>query len=67
LDGNSSKDYGIITRTPIMTQIFINNILEIENVTSGYHKINVEWCHDSQTTQVWLRAYDVTVLAVERK
>jgi hypothetical protein len=67
LDGRSTPPLGIITRTPIMTQVFINNILEIENIPAGHHTINVEWCHDSENTTVWLRAYDVTVLAVERK
>jgi prepilin-type N-terminal cleavage/methylation domain-containing protein len=67
LDGNPNIPHGIITRTPIMTQVFINNILELENVTRGNHTLNVEWAHDSATTRVWLRAYDVTVLAVESK
>ncbi|MCU0650881.1 MAG: type II secretion system GspH family protein [Candidatus Omnitrophica bacterium] len=65
LDGNT--EYGIITRTPIMSQIYINNILEMQNVTRGSHRINVQWCHESLNTTVWLRAYDVTVLAVENK
>jgi prepilin-type N-terminal cleavage/methylation domain-containing protein len=67
LDGNSSKQYGIITRTPVMTQVFINNILEVQNVSKGNHKINIEWCHDALNTTVWLRAYDITILAVENK
>jgi prepilin-type N-terminal cleavage/methylation domain-containing protein len=67
LDGNSAKKHGIITRTPVMTQIFINNILEIANVARGRHTLNIEWCHEAINTTVWLRAYDVTVLAVENK
>ena len=67
LDGDSSKQYGIITRTPVMTQVFINNILEIPNVPSGKHTINVEWCQEALNNTVWLRAYDVTVLAVENQ
>jgi prepilin-type N-terminal cleavage/methylation domain-containing protein len=67
LDGDHSQQHGIITRTPIMSQVFINNILEIPNVTVGAHRVNVEWSHESANTTVWLRAYDVTVLAVEQK
>jgi prepilin-type N-terminal cleavage/methylation domain-containing protein len=67
LDGSQVNPPGIITRTPISSQVFINNILEIPNVTAGNHRINVEWCHESRNTTVWLRAYDVTALAVESK
>jgi prepilin-type N-terminal cleavage/methylation domain-containing protein len=58
---------GIITRTPISTQIFINNILEIDNVAAGPHTIHIQWYQESTVTKVWLRAYDVTIIALERK
>ena len=63
LDGGPTE--GFITRTPIMTQVFISNILEIDNVTAGPHAIHVQWSHESNTTQVWLRSYYVTAVAEE--
>ncbi|HOU36124.1 MAG TPA: type II secretion system protein [Candidatus Omnitrophota bacterium] len=60
---------GIITRTPIRSQVFINNILQVGNVGAGPHTVHIEWCHESDNAgvKVWLRAYDVTVVAVEYK
>jgi prepilin-type N-terminal cleavage/methylation domain-containing protein len=60
----NGTQYGIITRTPIMTQVFINNILNIDNATAGAHTIRVQWSKDGNA-DVWLRGYDVTVVAVE--
>lgn len=60
---------GIITRTPIRSQVFINNILQVENVGAGPHTVHIEWCQESDNAgvKVWLRAYDVTIVAVEHK
>jgi len=64
--------YGVITRTPIKSQIFINNIFQIRNVTNTGkdHTIQIEWAKDKSAsigneTIVSLREYDITVLAVE--
>lgn len=70
---DNGKTEGIITRTPIRSQRFINNILQVENVPAGQHKIKIEWCQEAgnpdwdANVAVWLRAYDVTVVAVEHK
>jgi len=64
---DNGKTEGIITRTPIRSQVFINNILQVENVSVGPHTVNIEWCHESDNpgVKVWLRAYDITIVAVE--
>ncbi|MDD5774314.1 MAG: prepilin-type N-terminal cleavage/methylation domain-containing protein [Candidatus Omnitrophica bacterium] len=80
IDGGQTE--GIITRTPIRSQVFINNILQVENVPAGKHSIQIDWCQEADPgntrqaagadpwdsgVKVWLRAYDITVVAVEHK
>lgn len=64
LDG--THPHGIITRTPIQSQIFINNIVEIPNVPAGNHTISLEWSKEN-STEVYLREYDISILAVEHR
>jgi prepilin-type N-terminal cleavage/methylation domain-containing protein len=66
LNDNITQTQGIVTRTPILTQIFINNILQVNNVPRGPHSLQIQWAQEN-ATDVYLRAYDVTIIAFEHK
>jgi len=59
---------GLVTRTPIESQIFINNIVEVSDIhkSNVNRTISIEWAKEGDT-DVYLREFDVSVLAVENR
>ncbi len=62
---DNKQIWGITTRTPIISQPFINNALVIQNVSAEPHTLQIRWCKDPSNGKVKLRSYEITVLAYE--
>ena len=57
----------IETRTPIITQPLISNVVGVNNVPKGEHTIYVKWYKDVNTGSISLKEINVIVVAFEHK
>ncbi|MDD4294622.1 MAG: hypothetical protein PHP69_03810 [Candidatus Omnitrophica bacterium] len=55
----------VVTRTPIITQPLINNMIEIHNVEPGEHVIEVKWYKDTTQGSINLKKANLILIAFE--
>ncbi|MDD5669208.1 MAG: prepilin-type N-terminal cleavage/methylation domain-containing protein [Candidatus Omnitrophica bacterium] len=60
--------FDIVTRTPIMTQPLISNVLGVENIARDRdHTIDIRWLKDTQSGTISLKEMNVIVFATEHR
>ncbi len=62
---SEAKD--IETRTPIITQPLISNVVGVNDVSRGEHTVSVQWYKDTSSGSVSLKEINVIVVAFEHK
>jgi len=67
MDNNGPKP--IVTRTPIITQPLISNVIALtgsDALSPGEHTIEIRWCKDTTHGRIMLREANLMVVAVEK-
>jgi len=62
-----SEEENIETRTPIITQPLISNVVGVNNVSKGDHTVYVKWYKDVNSGSISLKEINVIVVAFEHK
>ncbi|MFA5319665.1 MAG: prepilin-type N-terminal cleavage/methylation domain-containing protein [Candidatus Omnitrophota bacterium] len=62
-----SEAQNIETRTPIITQPLISNVVGVNNVLKGEHTVSVQWYKDTNSGNISLKEINVIVVAFEHK
>ncbi|MDD3234131.1 MAG: prepilin-type N-terminal cleavage/methylation domain-containing protein [Candidatus Omnitrophota bacterium] len=62
-----SEGKDIETRTPIITQPLISNVVGVNNVPPGEHTVSVQWYKDTGAGDISLKEINVIVVAFEHK